>query len=128
VPELSVKSGGTLVNAEGKTTEKGTWGVNSAWCDYYGTRDDVTEGIAIFDNPSNRWFPCKWFTRDYGFFSPTPMNWLENGKIQLPKGKNLKLQYRVVVHAGDTEKTGIKTIFAQYKREAASHPSVGKSR
>jgi hypothetical protein len=127
VPELSVKSGGTLVNAEGKTTEKGTWGVNSAWCDYYGTRDDVTEGIAIFDNPSNRWFPCKWFTRDYGFFSPTPMNWLENGKIQLPKGKNLKLQYRVVVHAGDTEKAGIKTIFAQYKRAAASHPSVGKS-
>ncbi|MHC4744918.1 MAG: DUF6807 domain-containing protein, partial [Planctomycetota bacterium] len=66
VPELSVKSGGTLVNAEGKKTEKGTWGANSPWCDYYGTRDGLTEGIAIFDNPRNRWFPCKWFTRDYG--------------------------------------------------------------
>ena len=127
VPELSVKSGGTLVNAEGKTTEKGTWGVNSPWCDYYGTRDGATEGIAIFDNPNNRWFPCKWFTRDYGFFSPTPMNWLEGGKLQLPKAKMLKLQYRVVVHAGDTEKAGIKTIFAQYKRAAASPPKAGKS-
>jgi len=115
VPELSVKSGGTLVNAEGKTTEKGTWGVNSAWCDYYGTRDGATEGIAIFDNPNNRWFPCKWFTRDYGFFSPTPMNWLEGGKLQLPKAKMLKLQYRVVVHTGDTQTARIEEMFKLYK-------------
>jgi len=128
VPELSVKSGGTLINAEGKTTEKGTFAVNSPWCDYFGTRDDVTEGIAIFDNPKNRWFPCTWFTRDYGFFSPTPMHWLEGGKLELPKAKKLKLQYRVVVHAGDTEEAGIKGIFAQYKRAAASPPRAGKSR
>lgn len=115
VPELSVKSGGTLVNAEGKRGEKGTWGVNSAWCDYYGTHHGATEGIAIFDNPNNRWFPCKWFTRDYGFFSPTPMNWLENDKLQLPKAKMLKLQYRVVVHTGDTEKARIDELFKLYK-------------
>jgi len=77
VPELSVKSGGTLVNDEGETTEKGTWGAGSAWCDYFGTRDGVIEGIAILDHPDNRWFPCTWFTRDYGFFSPTPMQWLD---------------------------------------------------
>lgn len=115
VPELSVKSGGTLVNAEGKRGEKGTWGANSAWCDYYGTRDGATEGIAIFDNPYNRWFPCKWFTRDYGFFSPTPMNWLEGGKFQLPKEKKLKLQYQVVVHVGDTQKARIEELFKLYK-------------
>jgi hypothetical protein len=115
VPELSVKSGGTLVNAEGKRGEKGTWAANSPWCDYYGTRDGATEGIAIFDNPNNRWFPCKWFTRDYGFFSPTPMNWLEDGKLQLPKAKMLKLQYRVVVHTGDTEKARIEELFKLYK-------------
>ncbi|HLB72988.1 MAG TPA: PmoA family protein [Sedimentisphaerales bacterium] len=118
VPELSVSSGGTLVNAEGNAGEKGTWGVNSAWCDYHGTRDGVTEGIAILDNPNNPWFPSKWFTRDYGFFSPTPMNWLEDDKLQLSKGKKLKLQYRVVVHTGDAEKAGMKGIFAEYKRSA----------
>jgi len=116
VPELSVKSAGTLVNAEGKTGEKGTWGVGSAWCDYFGTRDGITEGIAIMQHPGNRWFPSKWFTRDYGFFSPTPMYWLEGGKLDLAKGERLTLRYRVVVHTGDTKTADIKGIFKQYKQ------------
>ncbi len=116
VPELSVKSGGVLVNAEGETSEKGTWGAASAWCDYSGTRDGITEGIAILQHPANRWFPAKWFTRDYGFFSPTPMYWPENGThIELGKGRPLRLRYRVVVHAGDAEIAGIAEIFEQYE-------------
>ncbi|MHC4173177.1 MAG: DUF6807 domain-containing protein, partial [Planctomycetota bacterium] len=95
VPELSVKAGSTLINAEGKTGEKGTWGVASPWCDYSGTRDGVTEGIAILQHPDNHWFPSKWFTRDYGFFSPTPMFGLEDGRLELPKGQTLTLRYRV---------------------------------
>jgi len=122
VPELSVKSGGTLVNAEGKTAEKGTFGVSSAWCDYFGTRDGVTEGIAILQHPKNRWFPSKWFTRDYGFFSPTPMNWLEGDKLDLPRGETLKLRYRVVVHTGDAEKANIKDVFQQYEDAASAAP------
>jgi hypothetical protein len=116
VPELSVQSGGILINAEGKTSEKGTFGVASAWCDYSGTRDGVTEGIAILQNPKNRWFPSKWFTRDYGFFSPTPMNWLENGKMNLAKGEKLTLEYRVVVHAGNSRTANITELFNQYKQ------------
>jgi len=119
VPELCVKSGGTLINAEGKTSEKGTFGANSSWCDYSGTRDGVTEGIAILQNPRNRWFPSKWFTRDYGFFSPTPMYWLEGGKLELPKGETLKLKYRVVVHSGDAKKAQIDGKYEQYKQNAA---------
>jgi hypothetical protein len=122
VPELSVKSGGTLINAEGKTSEKGTFGVNSRWCDYSGTREGVAEGIAIFQNPNNRWFPSKWFTRDYGFFSPTPMYWLEGGRLELPKGQTLKLRYRVVVHAGDVKKAQIARRFEQYE-QSAEHTS-----
>ena len=116
VPELSVQSGGTLINAEGKTSEKGTFGAASPWCDYSGTRDGVTEGIAILQNPANRWFPCKWFTRDYGFFSPTPMYWLEDGRLELPKGRTLTLRYRVVVHAGDAKTADIAAKFKQYKQ------------
>jgi hypothetical protein len=115
MPELSVNSGGTLVNAEGRTGEKGTWGIVSPWCDYFGSRDNVTEGIAILQHPDNRWFPAKWFNRDYGFFSPTPMYWPENGThTELDKGKGLTLRYRVVVHAGDVKTAGIKEIFRQY--------------
>jgi hypothetical protein len=116
VPELSVKSGGTLINAEGKTREKGTWGVESAWCDYSGTRDGLTEGIAILQHPDNRWFPAKWFTRDYGFFSPTPMYWPENRThIDLPKGRPITLRYRVLVHAGDAKAAAVQEIFARYE-------------
>jgi len=116
VPELSVKSGGTLINAEGKTSEKGTFGAASPWCDYSGTRNGVTEGIAILQNPRNRWFPCKWFTRDYGFFSPTPMYWLEDGRLELPEGQTLTLRYRVVVHTGDVKTAEIAEKFKQYKQ------------
>jgi len=114
VPELNVEAGGVLMNAEGKKGEKETFGIPSAWCDYSGTRNGVTEGIAILQNPSNRWYPAPWFTRDYGFFSPTPMYWLENDVLELPKGEKLTLRYRVVVHAGDAAAARIDAIFKQY--------------
>ncbi len=116
--ELSVKSGGTLTNAEGKTGEKDTWGVASPWCDYSGTRRGITEGIAILQHPRNRWFPAKWFTRDYGFFSPTPMNWLKGNRLELAKGETLTLRYRVVVHTGNSKSADIKGIFERYKKTA----------
>jgi hypothetical protein len=118
VPELSVRAGGTLINAEGKTTEKNTFGFASPWCDYWGTRKGITEGIAILLNPDNRWYPSKWFTRDYGFFSPTPMYWLEDDHFDLAKEHILTLRYRVVVHAGDDKTAGIQEIFEQYKKTA----------
>ncbi len=118
MPELGVSSGGTLINAEGQTGEKGTFGVASPWCDFSGTRDGVTEGLAILQNPGNRWFPSKWFTRDYGFFSPTPMYWLEGDKLNLAKDEKLTLEYRVVVHAGDSKTANVATLFDQYKSGA----------
>jgi len=122
VPELGVTAGGTLINAEGQTAEKGTFGVASPWCDYSGTRDGVTEGLAILQNPSNRWFPSKWFTRDYGFFSPTPMYWLEGDKLNLAKDEKLTLEYRVVVHAGDSKTANIASLFDQYKSTSDAGP------
>jgi hypothetical protein len=114
-PELSVKSGGTLINAEGATAEKGTYGAVSAWCDYSGRHCGFTEGIAIFDSPRNPWFPCKWFTRDYGFFSPTPMEWLGQEGFALKRGERLPLRYRVVVHGGDVRQANIENLFQQWK-------------
>ena len=118
VSELSVASGGTLIDAEGNAGEKGTFGAASPWCDYSGTRDGAAEGIAILQNPANRWYPSKWFTRDYGFFSPTPMYWLEGDKLNLAKGEKLSLEYRVVVHAGDAKTANIAGLFDRYKQTA----------
>jgi hypothetical protein len=115
VPELSADDGGTLVNAQGDLGEKGTFGLASPWCDYSGSREGVTEGLAIFQNPQNRWYPSKWFTRDYGFFSPTPMYWPEGQVTEIPQGQPLTLRYRVVAHAGDAKEAQIARLFEQYR-------------
>ncbi|MBI5386822.1 MAG: PmoA family protein [Verrucomicrobia bacterium] len=112
--DLTPTGGGQLVNAEGDSGEKATFGKKSAWCDFSGKRDaaagGVIEGIAILDHPKNPWSPCPWFTRDYGFMSPTPMNWIEK-PWQLEASQSVTLRYRVVVHAGDAKEAGLAEIF-----------------
>ena len=117
-PDLAVTNGGTMINAEGETGEKGTFGKRSAWMDYYGSRMGKMEGMAILQHPSNEWFPAPWFTRDYGFFSPTPMYWPKNEKTtDLKKGDIVKLKYRVLVHSGDHKEADIAAHFEKYKGE-----------
>ncbi len=117
-PDLAVINGGTMINAEGETGEDGTFGKPSAWIDYYGIRMGKTEGMAIMQHPSNKWFPAPWFTRDYGFFSPTPMYWPANDEsISLKKGEEIKLRYRVLVHSGDHVQADIAGEFEKYKSE-----------
>jgi hypothetical protein len=114
---LSVNSGGIMINAEGLKGEKETFGKPSAWIDYNGKRGKFTEGLAILQHPSNPWYPAPWFTRDYGFISPTPMYWPENGKdIFIKKGTVLDLRYRVLVHSGDHNEAKIAEEFEMYKK------------
>jgi hypothetical protein len=116
--DLSVKNGGTMINAEGVRSEKGTFGQRSPWIDYYGKRGEVTEGLAIMQHPSNPWYPSPWFTRDYGFISPTPMYWPENGEETFMKeGTKLLLRYRVLVHTGNHSDAKIAEAFEKYKSE-----------
>jgi hypothetical protein len=117
-PDLAVTNGGTMINAEGATGEKGTFGKASAWMDYYGKRMGGIEGMAILQHPSNKFYPSPWFTRDYGFFSPTPMYWPENDEFtSLKKGEKIALRYRVIVHSGDHLQAGIAQEFEKYKSE-----------
>lgn len=116
--DLAVINGGTMINAEGETSEKGTFGKRSAWIDFYGKRQGKTEGMAIIQHPSNNWFPAPWFTRDYGFFSPTPMYWPADDKATvLKKGEQIKLRYRVIVHTGNHTEAGIAEEFEKYSKE-----------
>ena len=95
-PDLAVINGGTMINAEGETGEKETFGKRSPWIDCWGKRQGKTEGIAILQHPSNDWYPAPWFTRDYGFFSPTPMYWPENDiNTLLKKGDIIQLRYKI---------------------------------
>ena len=116
--DLSVLNGGTMINAEGLKSEKETFGRPSAWIDYYGKRGNAVEGMALMQHPSNPWFPSPWFTRDYGFMSPTPMYWPENGiSTILKKGTVLDLRYRVIVHSGDFKEAKIAEEFTKYRSE-----------
>lgn len=116
--DLSAINGGIMINAEGGKNEKENWGKKSSWIDYYGKRGEAIEGLAILQHPSNPWYPSPWFARDYGFFSPGPFNWPENGKeIFIKKGETRSFRYRVVVHAGNQDDAGIAGIFERFRSE-----------
>jgi hypothetical protein len=115
--DLAVINGGTMINSNGEKGEKETFGKKAAWIDFYGKRGDKQEGMAIMQHPSNEWYPAPWFTRDYGFFSPTPMYWPQNDKeTVLKKGQTIKLKYRVLVHSGDTSNAKIAEQFENTNR------------
>jgi len=126
-PELSAEKGGVLRNAAGALGEKGPVGVAAPWCDVSGTRFGLREGLAIFDSPRNRFHPPKWFTRDYGFFSPTPFNWLDDAGLRLAPGEELALEYQVVVHGGDAAEAGIAALFAKWAEERPAPPPRGSA-
>lgn len=116
--DLTGKQGGVMTNSLGDKGEKDTFGKPASWMDCYGQRKTGYEGIAILQHPSCMWYPSKWFTRDYGFISPTPMFWPENDQeTSLKKGDTINLRYRVLVHGGTTETAGIADLFDAYCKE-----------
>jgi hypothetical protein len=105
------KGQGKLENAEGKVGEKACWGYLSDWCDYSGPIDGKVVGIAIFDDPGNRYRAC-WHSRGYGLMAANPFGRKESkfpamaGKtelVKLAKGEHLKLRYGVLLHPGDAK-------------------------
>jgi hypothetical protein len=98
-PDLAVSGGGVLLNARGGRAEAGTFGQPAPWAVYGARRDGGWESVALFSHPANRWYPEPWFTRDYGFMSPTPLNWLPAEGLHFTPGERLRLRYRVVVAA-----------------------------
>lgn len=115
-PDLTPLHGGTMINAAADSGEKTTFGKPSPWLACFGTRGGkVTEGLAILQHPQNPGYPAPWFTRDYGFLSPTPMYWPANAKdTLLAKGTTLRLCYRVLVFSGTTESAGIAGKFDEF--------------
>jgi hypothetical protein len=123
--DLAPTGGGTLLNSEEKNGEKATFGKAAKWCGFFGERRPITgetaanhpvEGIAIMEHPQNPWSPCPWFTRDYGFASATPFQFIKE-PWQLQAGKSVTLRYRVVVHAGNPQQVGLDHIYQAWAAE-----------
>jgi len=87
-------------------------------CDKVNGGNYWQEGLAILQHPSSHGFPSPWFTRDYGFLSPTPMYWPEDGKAtRIAKGKKLMLAYRVLVFSGTPESAGIAEAYETFSKQ-----------
>jgi len=120
VPDISVLYSNTLINAEGKQTQKETSGVASPWMAAYGKRGNgKSEGIAILQHPSNALIAqTKWLTRDYGFFSPTPFQWPEQKTgTSIKKGEKMTFRYRVLVFEGDPTSVQIAERYADFSKQ-----------
>jgi hypothetical protein len=116
-PDLTPQYGGKMTNAEGQAGEKGTFGKPSPWLACFGPRGGKPEGLAILQHPSNPGYPSPWFTRDYGFLSPTPMFWPEDGKsTRVKKDSSLRLRYRVLIFAGTPESIDIAEKHAEFTK------------
>jgi hypothetical protein len=123
--QLREKGGkGSLLNAEGKVGAKQVWGQRSAWCDYSGVIDGKAVGIAIFDDPENR-FPACWHSRDYGLMAANPFG--RDGSafpavkgqkdlVRLAKGERLQLRYGILVHEGDALTARVAEYFQRFVR------------
>jgi hypothetical protein len=72
-----------------------------------------TEGLAIMQHSGNPFYPAPWFSRNYGFFSPTPV-WLEDRQLQA--GDRFTKRYRVVVFAGDHQQSRLADLYDEFER------------
>jgi len=111
-----------ITNADGKIGEKTCWGLTSNWCDYSGKINGKLVGIAIFDDPSNKYRSC-WHVRDYGLMAANPFGRERSGfpamrgrtdLVRLAKGEHLKLRYALYVHDGDVESGKVAEAYEQF--------------
>ncbi|HEX8985477.1 MAG TPA: PmoA family protein [Bryobacteraceae bacterium] len=116
------KRTGKMVNAQGATGEDKVWGKRSEWVDHYGIVDGEEVGIAIFDCPLNPRFPTWWHSRAYGLFAANPFGLHDfepkagkNGSLVLEPKQKLRFRYRVVIHHGDPQSAGIKSLYEAYR-------------
>ncbi len=113
---------GKLENADGKIGEKNCWGRLSAWCDYSGPLGGRMVGIAILDDPRNR-YPACWHSRGYGLMAANPFGRANSGfpamkgrsdLVHLAKGQHLKLRYGLLLHPGDAHTGQVAEYFQKF--------------
>jgi len=98
--------GGKITNAEG-VHDKEAWGLRSAWVDYNGPVHGDAVGVTIHEHPASFGSPCRWHVRTYGLFAANPFgdSHFTGGEktngVTLKSGDQMRLNYRVVIYAGD---------------------------
>ena len=119
-PELSAPHD-HMINSEGAQGEKAIWGKPADWVAYSGTIDGKPVGIAVFDSPKSFRHPTTWHARAYGLFAANPFGIREftkdpskDGSANIPEGKSLTFQYRVLIFQGEINPDRIKAAYSSY--------------
>lgn len=88
---LQVDNGGTFTNSEGGVNEDECWGKTAKWCNYFGTVDGKTLGVACYDRKTNPHWPTAWHIRNYGLMAPN--NLLFKSAETIRQGESLRYDY-----------------------------------
>ena len=120
---VDAKKGGQIVNSRGQTGEKACWGKPAEWVDYHGPLDGETVGIAILNHPGSFRYPARWHVRNYGLFAANPFGEHEFAgdtshpvSYTLPKGEEITLRYRILLHRGDEKQGRVAEEYTEYAK------------
>lgn len=116
---ITVASGGTILDAQGRRNGREVWGNASAWCDYSGTTGGRRVGVTLFCHPQN--FRPSWFhARDYGLLVANPFGRKAFGKgepsnVDVRPRETLRLRYGILLHSGPEEsRPDLQAAYADY--------------
>ena len=128
-PNLRLENGSGVTTANGQAVNsqgvrgKAVWGQRAAWIDYWGDVAGRTVGIALFNHVRNPRHPTWWHARPYGLFTANPFGIADfenqprgTGEMTIPAGDSLTLHYRIVFHAHDPQRAGIRAAYARYRK------------
>jgi len=126
-------TGGKMVNSKGDTGMGKCWGQPAEWCDYVGSVDGQTLGIAVFDARTNPFHPTRWHIRDYGLYTANPFMAgavageqkkkdpsvkVADGSHTWKKGQSAVFNYRILIHKGDTSAANVAEQYRLYTEPA----------
>ena len=121
------------VNSSG-VHDRDVWGKRAEWIDYWGTIDDQTVGIAIFDHPQNPRHPTWWHAREYGLAAANPFGIHDfegkpqgTGDLVVPRGETLTFRYRFVFHCGDYQEAKISKLYKKYSQKNQDNRATTES-
>jgi len=119
--QMEVSNGGQIVNAHGGINDDECWGKRAPWVDYFGIVDGQQVGLAIFDHPGNFRHPTWWHVRGYGLFTANCWglhdfagDFSVRGDHTMPQGDMLQFNFRLYLHAGDTEAAQVAARYLDY--------------
>jgi len=107
-----VFGGGTITGADGKTGERDLFGRANPWVDDSGPMPGGrTEGITLFDHPSNPAHPAKWQIREDGWMGPSLCR---DAPVTISRASPLVVRYLLHGHSAAYDAARSEEIFRDF--------------